>query len=103
MRISDWSSDVCSSDLIRLFIIPSGEIRIAQPQLIERGRAYARCGCPSEGSSDRCRRQPHFAREGRRSLIRPLAQRLNELLRSEERSVGKECVRTWRQRLSVSL
>src|SRR3546814_2598588 len=75
MRISDWSSDVCSSDLV-------DRVRIGMPLvaacLFERGR---RVGLRP------CRRTPHHAR-------RRVAGR------SEERRVGKECVSTCRSRWS---
>src|SRR3546814_11072336 len=70
MRISDWSSDVCSSDL------PSCT---AQPL----GRAESkRCGtrCRTSSVASRC--------AGRVAS------------RSEERRVGKECVSTCRSRWS---
>src|SRR3546814_2373819 len=77
MRISDWSSDVCSSDLW-----------------------YGRCdGQPtgtSAWSTDRTRR-----RSPRSSIPTPRRHPRNAsalLSRSEERRVGKECVSTCRSR-----
>src|SRR3546814_4683529 len=68
MRISDWSSDVCSSDLdVHIIVIP-GDVRgIAARDIVGRG-------------DDRFR--------------------LGDVLRSEERRVGKECVSTCRSRWS---
>src|SRR3546814_2433061 len=75
MRISDWSSDVCSSDLI-LTIHPTS----IQPEPARRPRAA--------GHDDEHHRQgrPHPRH------LRPA--------RSEERRVGKECVSTCRSRWS---
>src|SRR3546814_5134298 len=76
MRISDWSSDVCSSDLQRI------------------GREKARL--------DAVRLRPELLQrrltDSRVALDR-LA-RLAASLRSEERRVGKECVSTCRFRWS---
>src|SRR3546814_2766196 len=81
MRISDWSSDVCSSDLLppsrnqsvhwtaRCFMPPVGLITF-QPQTVAPITASA--FCPSLASATR----------------------------SEERRVGKECVSTCRSRWS---
>src|SRR3546814_16939380 len=85
MRISDWSSDVCSSDL-------GGRIRA-----VRRGRPWFNVARGSErrnGSRERdswrhVRGAPRN-RRGRRRGVR----------RSEERRVGKECVSTCRSRWS---
>src|SRR3546814_10119417 len=79
MRISDWSSDVCSSDLARQPGLP--EISATRIHSQKAGR-----------SSTPAWSQP-YRREGdrHRSCRRPQK-------RSEERRVGKECVskcRTW--------
>src|SRR3546814_7047192 len=75
MRISDWSSDVCSSDLAR-----SG--RGCRPTRTQCGfrRPPQQCGEPAS--------QGREAREG------------DGTKRSEERRVGKECVSTCRSRWS---
>src|SRR3546814_14730109 len=86
MRISDWSSDVCSSDLI-----------ILKTQ----GRAYAFLFamtlliggvCPSATAQD----------GDTQSFVETLqlARSKSEAKRSEERRVGKECVSTGRSRWS---
>src|SRR3546814_14236740 len=99
MRISDWSSDVCSSDL-RL-----GDRRlvgVAEPgeQLRLRRRLHGEIG--ERGDADR---RGHRAR-GQRALHRRLADELRQRSqaaaqaggRSEERRVGKECGSTCRYR-----
>src|SRR3546814_2374419 len=78
MRISDWSSDVCSSDLTAP--------RNAAPPRTQ--RLLEVCATPEpEDSIDRAR-----LKRGRRDL--------RALRRSEERRVGKECVSTCRSRWS---
>src|SRR3546814_15247922 len=85
MRISDWSSDVCSSDLIgdvltNNVLLPL--LQIAQPQHI------AFLEHPAA--------QPHAAQQHRGAVA------VDDLgaARSEERRVGKECVSTCRSRWS---
>src|SRR3546814_7783246 len=81
MRISDWSSDVCSSDLPdddEIDGLPRRESD--QPvQVVGRDRHAFRLGCD--------------ARIARRA-VEPVAES------SEERRVGKECVSTCRSRWS---
>src|SRR3546814_13227117 len=72
MRISDWSSDVCSSDL--------GPIHRHERDVPAQCRQRTRHGC---------------ARRERGAVGQFLAQ-----TRSEERRVGKECVSTCRSRWS---
>src|SRR3546814_12810910 len=82
MRISDWSSDVCSSDLSK-WSRPSARAGWA--------RRWARC----------CRRWPPCCRSWIRGWRRtPIARRCCPD-RSEERRVGKECVSTCRSRGST--
>src|SRR3546814_1227185 len=71
MRISDWSSDVCSSDLHGVVSISSPAFCIALRRRDGPGRRRMR---------DRARKRPRG--------------------RSEERRVGKECVSTCRSRWS---
>src|SRR3546814_17200539 len=99
MRISDWSSDVCSSDLfdraisVRTFLRPAAqvladpsvtELAIVRPgELFTRERgAWHHHECPTLSYD-------HLAA-------------LANALRSEERRVGKECVSTCRSRWSPS-
>src|SRR3546814_13786861 len=100
MRISDWSSDVCSSDLLSESIdqhvqqpgisigrnVAIGAMRrheilngICQPRLI---------GRQSEN------RSYHFVHHGPARAFKMIE------IRSEERRVGKECVSTCRSRWS---
>src|SRR3546814_10720176 len=77
MRISDWSSDVCSSDLSR-----SGAIKtpcVALPIIAAAAKLAA----------------SRFARQ-QRNFSRPTSRPT----RSEERRVGKECASTYRSRWS---
>src|SRR3546814_8888655 len=81
MRISDWSSDVCSSDLPEIGIRPSA-------QGADGADGTQQYRHPAGGADvypqPRCR------------ACLPPGQRL----RSEERRVGKECVSTCRSRWS---
>src|SRR3546814_2370233 len=89
MRISDWSSDVCSSDLQRR---PFGEPVAAledQPGGAVAGEDLALLG----GEQPR----QHDAAAGR-EVAPQVAGHAAE--RSEERRVGKECVSTCRSRWS---
>src|SRR3546814_4263882 len=92
MRISDWSSDVCSSDLTDTgrHQNPSG-----------RNGSHLRDGRHTEQEQRQAGRQQDHAEEveGLRRLC--LVGRQNdERSRSEERRVGKECVSTCRSRWS---
>src|SRR3546814_9192703 len=78
--------------VVLFFFFFSSRIRHTSCALVTGVQTCALPICPSEGSSDRCRRQPHFAREGRRSLIRPLAKRLNELLILSESIIHESLV-----------
>src|SRR3546814_8902614 len=85
LRISDWSSDVCSSDLLQ----PAADTRRA-----------LRCQGP--------RRRGYSPQAQARSTMMPptvtedigLGRRCPRVVRSEERRVGKECVSTCRSLLS---
>src|SRR3546814_1161486 len=83
MRISDWSSDVCSSDLLERVA------RIVEPQAFDLRHAHGPgCSDCNEERLDAIR----IARAATLDVI--------EQLRSEERRVGKECVSTCRSRWS---
>src|SRR3546814_16948600 len=93
MRISDWSSDVCSSDLRRLGAgSPGGGGRGRVPRALrgeggerERRRRKRRLQAP-QGTDG----------QGGHRLTGPR----RTASRSEERRVGKECVSTCRSRWS---
>src|SRR3546814_2408199 len=79
MRISDWSSDVCSSDLSQVVaeandvaMLPAAIIEVMLPIVVAKDKLVDRL----------------------RAIVEGIDQR------SEERRVGKECVRTCRSRWS---
>src|SRR3546814_7020263 len=97
MRISDWSSDVCSSDLWTQ-ILEAGKIpaesfvlkaRPMEPESGERGRQAPFQPVPVEEAV------ALIAAECPAVVFAP-----HVAPRSEERSVGKECVSTCRSRWS---
>src|SRR3546814_17375926 len=79
MRISDWSSDVCSSDLMAK---RAPNVLSMKSELVLDGR--------------------EFARPVNYGLLRILPPPGVEVDRSEERCVGKACVSTCRSRWSPS-
>src|SRR3546814_11262059 len=103
MRISDWSSDVCSSDLARRSNIDVlAAIAVAGGSYVDAGRAVVT-------SSDCTPCDVFRAQEQHAVLLAQLAYHVFHLdaaaetiqaLRSEERRVGKECVSTCRSRWS---
>src|SRR3546814_13469838 len=110
MRISDWSSDVCSSDLLGVL----GDDRVGMARavacdMVERGlgavddrrRQHRReiFGIPILGGRGKGigrQRAPRIITAQLASGCRYCRQQI----RSEERRVGKECVSTFRSRLS---
>src|SRR3546814_18621135 len=89
MRISDWSSDVCSSDLID----------DTAPYLLGRFRQGV-CDlgqCPRRSEPDAGWEAGHAGDR----LAQPMrGSHVAKAVRSEERRVGKECVSTCRSRWS---
>src|SRR3546814_10057635 len=94
MRISDWSSDVCSSDLSHPLdmdddlIAAHREVEVLMPYL----------HLPVQSGSDRilaAMNRRHSAADYLR-----IVERLRAARRSEERRVGNECVSTGRSRWS---
>src|SRR3546814_1731917 len=84
MRISDWSSDVCSSDLVRMAVTPHpfGGLLMVFEDVTDRlslERSYNTLTAVQQETLD--------------NLYEGIA-------RSEERRVGKECVSTCRYRWS---
>src|SRR3546814_20909908 len=92
MRISDWSSDVCSSDL-------AADLKIA---LGIAGVEREAGGRPGNAAQDQPAIETHPLTSGRHLGARAFqnSERLfvEELHRSEERRVGKECVSKCRSR-----
>src|SRR3546814_11737568 len=108
MRSSDWSSDVCSSDLppafapILLDVAQSPGVAIAaqhRAHLIERGKAFL----GKERRPGRSQPRPHHQSRVDQVLIGDLVDTERRGIerrgdRSEERRVGKGCgrqLRTW--------
>src|SRR3546814_11076425 len=119
MRISDWSSDVCSSDLaLALFSIvaltacngPNQEAGREQDKAsaTARGEPYSGSG-PNERIGevrDRAAAAEQNVRDAAADALKAQGRNLerqadiNATRRSEERRVGKECVRPSRTRWS---
>src|SRR3546814_11901190 len=99
MRISDWSSDVCSSDLGLSAETPI-DVAVAAWQM----GAYLGEGVLEQGI-DACvsswqRMAPNTIPTGAKAGGNYLSGQLIARERSEERRVGKECVSTCRTRWS---
>src|SRR3546814_16577313 len=101
MRISDWSSDVCSSDLLPLRWDASHPLsRVPQdravllPERFRGGCSFGGGGLPSPSPARSSDGFPP-ATGTLWSVAGPESIRLS---RSEERRVGKECVSTFRYR-----
>src|SRR3546814_12810585 len=98
MRISDWSSDVCSSDLA---VVPVGHINMTDATACQCAEEDGAVADPDNGNENV---DPPF----RLGIFLALgdAERHGDhgqyaaYLRSEERRVGKECVSTCRSRWS---
>src|SRR3546814_12621713 len=99
MRISDWSSDVCSSDLKNIIVSSSErfdtyeyngvtyeDVNVTQPVNSQKGYVYG---------LELSYTNPNFGLPG---ILNGLGMYGN--FRSEERRVGKECVSTCRSRWS---
>src|SRR3546814_5417287 len=117
MRISDWSSDVCSSDLLsdaflegyhvtRLHAKTLARFFVDAPQMIERvGRHLRQTSGSRRGFS--AADVQHDWNELRKAVVYAYIAFPNVIVvtspvyvRSEERRVGKECVSTCRSRWS---
>src|SRR3546814_12912073 len=108
MRISDWSSDVCSSDLVAA-VRGADAIGIVGSRLriVRAGRTDRRRGADRErriqvaetGPRPRLREGEAQLQLGRQAQARAdVGQEVG--IRSEARRVGKECVSTCRYRWS---
>src|SRR3546814_14179560 len=111
MRISDWSSDVCSSDLGG-----AGRCRNAPEGAFSNGHRAVRArkvrrrlgqnGFPIRAGNRKIQKKIKSLRRcslKSRSLSIPFVLSLSKHRRSEERRVGKECVSTCRFRGSPYL
>src|SRR3546814_20801747 len=97
MRISDWSSDVCSSDLDR-HRVERGEGRKGAIARLRRNHLLSPRGCRgAREGTDRRRRRDDGIRQRRQGHVRGVAEIAQ---RSEESRVGKECVSTCKLRWS---
>src|SRR3546814_18110875 len=96
MRISDWSSDVCSSDLQGFAFGACRAIgRLAQSQLVQQFLETLAVFGHVDGLGAGADNRHTIGFQGTRKLQRRLA-----AIRSEERRVGKEFVSTCRSRWS---
>src|SRR3546814_20792845 len=96
MRISDWSSDVCSSDLAWSGAGLDGRLATTSPL---RAHVDPELGDPNPTTNAAVSQQTR--RAGDRRLTTPMTRLTLPPVssgRSEERSVGKECVSTCRSR-----
>src|SRR3546814_5032478 len=96
MRISDWSSDVCSSDLRLCNPVQQVDRRVYAPVLNLGQRALGAPGhdghlLEAQGMEES--QVPDLGAQGRLMMV-------DAGRRSEERRVGKECVSTCRSRWS---
>src|SRR3546814_16246825 len=95
MRISDWSSDVCSSDLRLCHRAPCGPGDARAGHLPHPGHS----GPPPHLDVVECRARTRD-QSGRATAAEPGECAGHACARSEERRVGKECVSTCRSRWS---
>src|SRR3546814_11266507 len=97
MRISDWSSDVCSSDLIAAAVLVPADACAAELWL----GAYAHDVTPISSTKFESGVDVQLGWRGERlGALRMLGRPAPYALRSDERRVGQECVSTCRSRWS---
>src|SRR3546814_12587666 len=96
MRISDWSSDVCSSDLPQHQTLAASTSALAKPSAASRSKPMSSSCAAVKPSFSRQKASPsvHLLKANLTSKAAPSAPR------SEERRVGKECVSQCRYRWS---
>src|SRR3546814_11702968 len=94
MRISDWSSDVCSSDLI----VPTLDYTDTDIFTLTDPQGWGNNGTQQVVQAGFLNR-PSF-KDDLKSLRASLNGEFADSVRSEERRVGKECVSTCRSRWS---
>src|SRR3546814_20035323 len=107
MRISDWSSDVCSSDLTALAALAalSHPTRLEafrllvqhEPEGLSTGQLVDASGLTQSTFST------HLAVLAKAGLVKSEKRGRQFIQRSEERRVGQECVSTCRYRWSPSM
>src|SRR3546814_19121529 len=104
MRISDWSSDVCSSDLALALADKSRHLRPVRVDIANDAGLNAKSILQAADGvlpARKCVADELGIGAGQRNACIFLAENLVDLLnRSEERRVGKECVSTCRSRWS---
>src|SRR3546814_15668625 len=103
MRISDWSSDVCSSDLLTTitYLMQEKFLRLCTTTI------FLIWSCTRQVRKLSCVPGPcskifteSLIRNLKTFLLDLLRKRAKQEIRSEESSVGKECVSTCRSRRS---
>src|SRR3546814_13688217 len=108
MRISDWSSDVCSSDLPEQYAEVERPARCRVKWLDRDGAAHEQ---EFDGLMATCMQHEidhlngvlfidHLSRLKRDMVVKKLTKMRKNAARTEERRVGKECVSTCRSRWS---
>src|SRR3546814_15372761 len=95
MRISDWSSDVCSSDLYGSGAV-AGVVNIKTKTDIDGLELNFNTSVPFDSGGEEYRARAVWGQTFSRGHILLAA----DYSRSEERRVGKECVSTCRSRWS---
>src|SRR3546814_19064574 len=95
MRISDWSSDVCSSDLLRCAFLIG-----LQEDLADRGGDDSVLALGHIGQGIAHEVHPAALPGGAHDAGDRALEALVSIGRSEERRVGQECVSTCRSRWS---
>src|SRR3546814_13266244 len=98
MRISDWSSDVCSSDLAQR--PPGGEKQERTEQVGDPLPTLHRGDAEKDEDPAKYERAENSTEQRPPLVFQRNLQGLADQQRSEERRVGKECVRTCRSRWS---
>src|SRR3546814_13184350 len=97
MRISDWSSDVCSSDLNLEESEPASHLASPNPK----SRTWTDMFMNSYQLRQTIRAAWHEPYNPQYAMILKVPERFEAIAsRSEERRVGKECVSTCRSRWS---